>query len=122
MSSGNTQRLRYIQHPSKAEMLANSLFRSAVTVPPDAFAVASLADLSSPLQKVVRRLGSDSAGWMAYATRHSVRLFTAEAEFDLSRERGKPVFRLREFTEQGRVVSMDLWVRLAEDDWTRCSL
>lgn len=121
MGSGNTQRLRYIQHPSNAEMLGQSLFWCAIEMPRGASRTDDLAALPSKLQKVVRLLSTNSAAWFAYATSFSTRLFTAEVEFDLSRDRGRPVMRLREFNEEGRVTHSELWVRLSNDEWTRCS-
>lgn len=122
MPYGNTQRLRHIQSPGKAEVLARSLLTQTVECPPRGYWIQQASELSSQLQKVVRHLRNDSGVWTAYATPKSSHLFTAEIEFDLSRDRGKPVLRVRQYNEQGRVTHSDLWVRLMDEQWTRCSL
>ena len=122
MPHGSTQRLRHIQSPSKAEMLARSLLSETVECPPGACWIQRASELSSNLQRIVRNLRRDCGAWTACATEQSSRLFTAEVEFDLSRDRGKPVLRVRAYNEQGRVTHSDLWVRLADEQWTRCSL
>jgi hypothetical protein len=103
MPFGNTQRLRHIQ------------------APPGAYWITQTSELSSQLQKIVRNLHRQFATWTAYSTRQSSHLFTAEVEFDLSRDRGKPVLRVREYNEAGRVARSDLWVNLGDGRWTRCA-
>ncbi len=103
-------------------MLGQSLFWHAIEVPQGATQISNPAELSSKLQKIVRALSKESAVWFAFSTAFSVRLFTAEVEFDLSRDRGKPMMRLREYNDQGRVTNSDLWVRLSNDEWTRAGV
>jgi hypothetical protein len=121
MPFGNTQRLWHIQSPASGEKLARSLFLQVVEAPSGAYWIGQASELSSQLQKIVRNLRQQSASWTAYSTRVSSHLFTAEVEFDLSRDRGKPVLRVREYNEGGRVTRSDLWVKLADDQWMRCS-
>jgi len=118
---GSTQRLRVIQSPAKGEALARSLLSQTVTAPFGACRVEHPSELPSPLQKIVRGLSRDAVVWVAYATRLSTHFYTAELNFDLSRDHGKPVLRLREYDERGRVVHSDLWVRTTDDQWTRCA-
>lgn len=121
MPSGSTQRLRQIQHPSTGARLAESLFSHAVDVPRGAYRIQSASELTSPLQRIVRALSNEAGAWMAYATPQATRLCTAQVEFDLARERGQPVLRIREYNEQGRVIQSNLWVRLPAGEWSLCS-
>lgn len=121
MPQGSTQRLRHLRSPSNAEVLARSLLSQTVECPPRGWWINEASELSSQLQKIARNLRKDAGVWTAYATTHSAHLFAAELEFDLSRDRGKPVLRVREYNEQGRVTHSDLWLRVTDEHWTRCS-
>ena len=121
MPLDSTQRLRHIQHLSTGSRLAESLLAHAVDVPQGAYRIQNRSELPSPLQRVARALDDDAGAWIAYATVHTTRLFTAQVEFDLARERGQPVLRVREYNEHGRVIHSNVWVRLASGAWSVCA-
>lgn len=121
MPYGSTQRLNAIRTPSKGEVLARSLLSQAVRAPFGAYWITNPAELSSQLQRIVRKLDQEAAVWEAYSTHLSLHFFTAEVNFDLSRDRGKPVLRLSEYSENGRLIQDEFWVRLTDHDWSRCA-
>jgi hypothetical protein len=118
MPFGSTQRLRSIQIPSHGSRLAESLLAHAVDVPPKAYRIQRVSELPSPLQRVVRVLSNEVGAWIAHSTLHSTSLCTAQIEFDLARERDRPVLRIREYNDQGRVIHSNLWVNFAEGEWS----
>jgi hypothetical protein len=116
-----TQRLRAIQHPTRATRLLESWASSQDIIPVKARRIRAVSELSGPLRGLVQRCNSDETVWCSWTDGYRIWFVAAAPSLELGRERKKPVLKIKIYNERGEMTAAAAYVHTLHHGWQRCA-
>ena len=117
----DTSRLRAIQEPRSALELLHTFASTSEHLPPASHEVKTAAELSAALQRLAKQDDSDDVVWVARADGMRIWFFSATPSLELSRERRRPVLKIRIHNEHGILIESLTCVYTKAQEWRRCT-
>jgi hypothetical protein len=117
----DTGRLRAIQEPRSARELLLAFASASEHLPPASQEVQSFAELPAALQRLAKQGEADDVVWVARAENMRIWFFSATPSLELSRERRRPVLKVRIHNEHGILIESLTCVYTKAQEWKRCT-
>lgn len=114
-----TLKLRRIQEPSKVGRLLQAYISRTITLPDGSYPVREARELPPRLTSLVSRANAQGETWSCWAHHSRIWLFICEMSLTLSRERGAPVLRVRQYDEDAELRDSGTWRYAPVGTWTR---
>jgi hypothetical protein len=116
-----TRRLRKLQQPSQVERLLDTVISRAKLVAENSYPIRDPKALPANLRRIALQSVKDGQVWACWTSGQRYWLFTAEMSLEASRERKKPVLRVKCYDDSGDLTEAATWMANLDGQWGRCS-